>query len=181
MGSLGFHFPSSYNIIMAMLQGFAPQGTWGAMGSFASLSNEQIADIANYVRTAWNNRAEPNANLWAVGNWRKTAVTPPGGQQPALMCASLTPQVLRPALAEGPKALVQAASNRQKLAQVVRKYEQAVPHGNAAQTIEALSIAYCRAIANDQSVPGQREAKIANFSQQVAIVLSQGAGEDSGG
>ena len=173
--------PEPYNIIMAMLQGFAPQGTWGAMGSFASLSNEQIADIANYVRTAWNNRAEPNANLWAVGNWRKTAVTPPGGQQPALMCASLTPQVLRPALAEGPKALVQAASNRQKLAQVVRKYEQAVPHGNAAQTIEALSIAYCRAIANDQSVPGQREAKIANFSQQVAIVLSQGAGEDSGG
>ncbi len=173
--------PEPYNIIMSMLQGYPPQGTYGAMGSFAHLSNEQIADIANYVRVAWNNHAEPNANLWAVGNWRKTAETPPGGQQPALMCASLTPQVLRPALAETPKTLVQAASDRRKLAEVVRKYERAVPNGNPAQTIEALSIAYCRAIANDQSVPGQREARIANFSEQIAIVLSQGSGPDNTG
>ena len=48
------------DLIMAILQGFGPHGTWGGMGAFGrQLTDEQIADIANYVRTAWNNHAEP--------------------------------------------------------------------------------------------------------------------------
>jgi mono/diheme cytochrome c family protein len=166
--------PEPYNVIMAMLQGFAPQGSWGAMGSFAKLSNEQIADIANYVRVAWGNDADPNATLWAVGNWRANAETPEGGQQPALICASLSPQVLDPALKEGPQALREAALSRTKLRQVVHDYQAAVPHSNVAQTIEALSVAYCRAIVSDKVSRADSGAKVANFSQQVAIALTGG-------
>jgi len=166
--------PEPYNVIMAMLQGFAPQGSWGAMGSFSQLSNEQIADIANYVRVAWGNNADPNATLWAVGNWRAYAQVPAGGQPPGLICASLSPKVLDPALKVGPQALREAADSRAKLRQVVSDYKAAVPGSNVAQTIEALSVAYCRAIVSDKVSNAQSGAKVANFSQQVAIALTGG-------
>jgi mono/diheme cytochrome c family protein len=173
-GNTAVTAPEPYNVIMAMLQGFAPQGSWGAMGSFAQLTNEQIADIANYVRVAWGNNGDPNATLWAVGNWRANAETPPGGQPPALICASLSPKVLNPALKEGPAALREAAVSRAKLRQVVNDYKTAVPSSNVAQTIEALSVAYCRAIVSDKVSRAQSGAKVANFSQQVAIALTGG-------
>jgi mono/diheme cytochrome c family protein len=173
-GNTAVTAPEPYDVIMPMLQGFAPQGVWGPMASFASLSNEQIADIANYVRVAWGNGAEPNATLWAVGNWRALAATPEGTGQPALICASLSPDVLQPALKEGPVALREAAFSRTKLRQVVRDYRAARPQSDVAQTIEALSSAYCRAIVSDQVPAAQSGAKVANFSQQVAIALTQG-------
>jgi hypothetical protein len=173
-GNTAVTAPEPYNVIMAMLEGFKPQGSWGAMGSFANLSNEQLADIANYVRVAWGNNAEPNATLWGVGNWRANAELPPGGQQPALICANLSPQVLDPALKEGPQALREAALSRAKLRQVVADYKSAVPSSNVAQTIEALSVAYCRAIVSDKVSSAQSGAKVANFSQQVAIALTGG-------
>ena len=71
---------------------------------------------------------------------------------------------------DGPGA---AAVSRPKLDEVVRDYEKAVPNTNAAQTIEALSIAYCRAIVSDKIPTAQSNAKIANFSQQVAIALTE--------
>lgn len=172
-GNTAVTAPEPYNVIMALLQGFAPQGAWGAMASFAGLSDEQIADLANYVRVSWGNSADPNATLWAVGNWRKTATTPEGGQQAALDCGSLGPQVLDPALKQGPQAIKAAASSRAKLESVVHAYEKAVPDTNVAQTIEALSIAYCRAIVSDKIPAAQSNARIANFSQQVAIALTQ--------
>jgi mono/diheme cytochrome c family protein len=173
-GNTAVTAPEPYNVIMAMLQGFAPQGSWGAMGSFAHLSDEQIADIADYVRVAWGNNADPNATLWAVGNWRANAELPAGGQQPALICASLSPQVLDPALKQGPEALREAALSRAKLREVVSNYRSAVPNSNVAQTIEALSVAYCRAIVSDKVSSAQSGAKVANFSQQVAIALTGG-------
>ena len=56
-----------YDVIMAVLEGFPANGTWGAMASFADrLSDDQISDVTNYVRTAWNNDASPNATPWSV-------------------------------------------------------------------------------------------------------------------
>ena len=41
------------------------------MPSFApQLSNQQIADIANYVRTSWGNPAAPNATAAMVDKLR---------------------------------------------------------------------------------------------------------------
>jgi mono/diheme cytochrome c family protein len=162
------------DVIMAMLEGFAPQGLWGAMGSFASrLSNEQIADITNYVRTAWNNAAPANATEWSVGNWRAMATIPAGGQQPALICPLVAAEVLQPALKEGPDAMREAAGNNTKLQSVVHDYLVARPHSDPGETIEALSVAYCRAIVSPQIPGAQSGAKVAAFSQQIAIILAR--------
>ncbi len=162
------------DLIMAILQGFGPHGTWGGMAAFGRvLTNEQIADIANYVRTAWNNHAEPNAELWSVGNWRAMADMPAKTRQPDLICPLLGADVVRPALQEDPNLLRRAAQNPAALKQVVQAYTAARPHATVAETIEALSSAYCRAVVAENVSMAQSGAKIANFSEQLAIALSR--------
>jgi mono/diheme cytochrome c family protein len=158
-----------YNLIMAMLEGFAPQNSWGAMNSFAkTLTDDQIADIANYVRTAWGNDAPPNAAPWSVGNWRKNA-DEAHNQPTALLCPDLTEEVLKPALAAGPNALKQAAVSNAGMNSLVNAYLAARPKASTAQTIEALSTAYCRTVNGNSLSEARASAEIADFAQRVAV------------
>lgn len=160
-----------FNVIMAMLEGFAPQGSWGAMGSFAAtLSDDQIADVTNYVRTAWNNGAAPNATPWSVENWRKNAQTPVD-QSDALLCPSLPQQVMQPAYAAGSATLKQAAADRGKMHLLVGGYLSARPAASTAQVVEALSTAYCRVLADDHLSQARMSAQIAVFAQNAAVAL----------
>jgi mono/diheme cytochrome c family protein len=158
------------NVVMAMLEGFPAQGSWGAMGSFASsLSDEQIADVANYVRTAWGNAAAPNATPWAVASWRKNYAEAPKSGPRALLCPDLRADAMKPALAVGPQLLQQAASSPGKMSQLVHNYEAAVPNASSGEVIEALSTAYCRALADTAISEPRMSAQIADFAQRVAI------------
>jgi mono/diheme cytochrome c family protein len=160
------------DLIMAILQGFGPHGTWGGMGAFGrQLTDEQIADIANYVRTAWNNHAQPNAVAWSVGNWRAMADMPATARQPDLICPLVGAKVMEPALKQDPDLLRKAATDRTALAHVVHAYLAARPRSTPAQTVEALSSAYCRAVVSENVSIAQSSAKISSFSQQVAIAL----------
>ncbi len=173
-GNTAVTAPGANNVVMAMLEGFAPQGTYGAMGSFAHQFNDaQLAQVANYVRTAWGNNAEPNATPWAVGSWRKYADVPANSRAPALICPDLEPAVLKPALQEGSEALREAANDRGKLEQVVQKYMAERPKSSVAETIEALSSAYCRDIVSEKASAAISGMKVADFSQQVALVLAE--------
>jgi mono/diheme cytochrome c family protein len=160
-----------YNVIMAMLEGFPAQGTWGAMGSFADvLNDDQISAVANYVRTAWGNGAPPNATPWSVGNWRKNA-TAAAGNTHALLCPNLADGVIKPALAVTPDALKQAARDQGKMAGLVANYRAARPGTSKAEVIEALSTAYCRAVSTDNISEARMSANIAGFAQRVAVAL----------
>lgn len=162
-----------YNVIMAMLEGFPPQGSWGAMASFAgTLSDDDIADIANYVRTAWGNEAPANAAPWSVGNWRKNAQSP-NNEHHAMLCPELPPAVIKPALDAGADNLKQAAGDRGKMAKLVGGYRSASPKASNAQVIEALSTAYCRALAADSISEARMSAEIADFAQRTAIALTE--------
>ena len=160
-----------YDVIMAVLEGFPPQGTWGAMSSFdAELSNEQIADVTNYVRTAWGNDAMPNATPRMVGDWRKN-VQAPNNESHALLCPDLAVGVIRPALDLGSEALKAASTDRERMSALVSHYRSAVPKASAGDVIEALSTAYCRAIASDPISKARMTGQIDDFSQQVAITM----------
>ena len=160
------------DLVMAMLQGFGPHGTYGAMGSFAQLSNQQIADITNYIRTAWSNHAEPNAVEWSVGNWRAFADIPAKEREPELICPLLSPNVSKPALAVPAEVMRKAGTDEAVLDQVVHEYTSARPQSTAAETVEALTTAYCRAVVAENVSLGQSTAKIATFSQDVALALN---------
>ena len=63
--------PDAANILMVVLRGIPPRGGYVPMPSFAAtLNDQQIADIANYVRTSWGNGAPPNATPEMVGKLR---------------------------------------------------------------------------------------------------------------
>ena len=54
--------PDPANILKVVLGGIPPQGKYIPMPAFASqLSDQQVAHVANYVRTSWGNAAAPNA------------------------------------------------------------------------------------------------------------------------
>jgi mono/diheme cytochrome c family protein len=164
-----------WNVIMAVLYGFAPQGSWGAMGSFAgTLNDEQIADVTNYVRTAWGNHAAPDATPWTVGNWRQRSLGTAAAGNQALICPNLAPDVIQPALKAGNATMLKAADDRQTLQKVILDYTRARPQSSTADVIEALSTAYCRAATSTREPQATTEAKISEFSQQVAVALSQG-------
>jgi hypothetical protein len=146
------------------------------MASFASvLSDEQIAAVANYVRTAWGNRAQHAANEWSVGSLRAIARAAPGAPRAALVCPILTKAAVQPALSQGLDELKQSATDHGKLEQLVGNYVTARPRASTAEVIEALSTAYCRAIASPTASTARVDTAMANFSQQVADVLVQRA------
>jgi mono/diheme cytochrome c family protein len=163
-----------YNVIMALLEGFKPQGDWGAMASFAAtLNDDQIADVANYVRTAWGNNAPPNATPWSVGNWRKNATVQSGGPA-AMLCPNLAQDVIAPALSNPPAALRQAAGDNDKMSSLVSSYRAARPGASKADVIEALSTAYCRTVTTEKISQARMGADIADFAQRVAEVPVRG-------
>ncbi len=162
-----------YNVIMAVLEGFPAHGTWGAMGSFAkSLTDDQIADVTNYVRTAWGNGAVPNATPWAVSTWRSNA-DHPSAQSHALLCPSLDADIMQPALHEGPVALKQAATDGAKMSQIIVDYRAARPKTSSAEMVEALSTAYCRAVADDPISEARMSAQLSDFAQRVAMAIDR--------
>jgi mono/diheme cytochrome c family protein len=168
-----------YNVIMALLEGFAPNGSYGAMGSFAKvLNDEQIADVTNYVRTAWGNGAIPNATPWGVSTWRNTAGTALDESHP-LLCPDLAVDLMQPALKAGSAALEGAATDTAAMSKLVADYRSARPNSSSAQVVEALSTAYCRAVAKDKISEARMSVQIADFAQKVAVAL--GVGNPSGG
>lgn len=66
--------PDGANILKVVLGGVAPRNGYMPMPSFAGrLSDQQIADLANYVRTSWGNSAPANVTPQAVQQLRPAA------------------------------------------------------------------------------------------------------------
>jgi mono/diheme cytochrome c family protein len=73
-GNAAVTSPDPGNILQAVLHGVPAQFKYGAMPSFAAqLNDQEIADIANYVRSSWGNTAAPNATAAMAAKLRKPA------------------------------------------------------------------------------------------------------------
>jgi mono/diheme cytochrome c family protein len=171
------------NVVTAVLEGFDPQGSWGAMPSFAGvLDDDRIAAVTNYVRNSWGNRGERAATAWSVAALRAVAQTPPGGTRAALQCPLLAFDVMQPAMRAGTLALQASARNPALLARLVHDYQAARPRASGAQVIEALSAAYCRVLTAGPSTSATQTARttaranaaLPEYSQQVARLLYPG-------
>ena len=161
------------NIIVAILQGFEPQEEWGGMPSFArQLNDQEIADITNYIRTAWGNHAEPIATAQMISESRGSADIPAERQVPVVTCPNLPAETIEPALAAGPDALKDASNDQSQLAKLVSDYQTARTESSVADVVEALSTAYCRTVADEDMSYAEKAGRIARFAQQVAIAAS---------
>ncbi len=60
-----------YNVLSVVLEGVPARNGYFAMPSFAAmLTDQDIADLANYVRTTWGNKSVPDATPSMVASWR---------------------------------------------------------------------------------------------------------------
>jgi len=165
-----------YNIVMVVLGGLAPSGNYSAMPSFAGrLSDSQIADLANYVRTSWGNQAAPNATPSMVAAWRPTANVPDYGTQAA--AAFKCPEVGGGPGASGPNpqavadlaAMIQAGDRR--IPDLVATYQREAASAGPAEVVDALMAAYCPAVAASDAPTYLKLAALRSFAMQAEAAV----------
>jgi mono/diheme cytochrome c family protein len=166
-----------YNVITVMLQGLPAGGSYGAMPSFAGrLSDSQIADLANYVRTSWGNQGAPNASPSMVAAWRATVKVPAYGTEAA--AAFSCPWVGGAPGAAGPDAKAVAGlaamlqGGNRNVHELVKLYQNAVPAADPSDVVNALIAAYCPVVAASQVPAYEKYADLNRFSMQAAADVS---------
>ena len=99
-----------YNILSVVLEGIPARGGFLAMPSFAKeLSNQDISDIANYVRITWGNRAEPDVTPALVASWRSQVKLPAPAKPAAKTAAASDASSAKPATDAAPAKSAEAA------------------------------------------------------------------------
>ncbi len=136
-------------VVHAVMKGFAPQGPWGAMPSFAAgLGNREIADVANYVRSAWGGGAAANADERQVAHMRLDVDALDPRVESALICPPVPASSSDPTTVGTIDALAiqgDAAVPRGLLSE----YRARHPGLSASDAITQLSGLYCRALMKD--------------------------------
>ena len=151
------------------LNGYAPMPAAGA-----ALADKDIADIINYVRTAWGNGAPANAEPGMVEKARATSMT--------IMSSTVASGCVVPAgdtsIANIDKAALQAELKGvksqdllQNIVTLLPKVQASAPGAKDDAVINAMIDAYCPVALADDSVPAaDRTALIGSFG---ALVYSQ--------
>jgi mono/diheme cytochrome c family protein len=165
------------NVIRVVLGGLRASHGYAPMPAVgAGMSDQEVADVANYVRQSWGNQAPATSDVNQVGGLRgqtKTAMalTIPGGCQP----------IDNPALAKavGQPAVTAVLSDQQRPLQervdaAIPKVKSAAPKTSDEDLVNALTDAYCPVIAGDKSLgEAERAADLGNFSDLVYGRLKQ--------
>jgi mono/diheme cytochrome c family protein len=166
-----------YNVIAVMLQGLPAGGSYGAMPSFAGrLSDSQVADVANYVRTSWGNQAAPNVSPSMVAAWRATVKVPTFGTEAA--AAFSCPWIGGAPGAAGPDAQAVAEisamvqGGNRNVPELVRLYQIAAPSADPSEVVNALIAAYCPVVAASQTPAYEKYEELNRFSMQAAADVS---------
>jgi mono/diheme cytochrome c family protein len=160
------------NVIRAVLGGIEATNGLAPMPAVgAGMTDQEVADVTNYVRTAWNNSAPPTAQAGMVGQLRGKTQTllagnPPGG----------CPKIADPKLASAIQSTkvkselkgVTFVTMLDKIDVILRQVKAADPGVKKDDLVNALTIAYCPVAESDTSLPAaQKPVAIGNFSNLV--------------
>lgn len=168
-----------YDVIMAVLGGLPPGGTYGTMPSFAGRLNDgQVADLVNYVRTSWGNSAPANVTAAMVAAWRATAHVPDYGTQAA--SAFTCPEVGGGPGATGPdpKAVASlstmlAGGGATEIDKLIDAYKADDSGATNDTIVDALTAAYCPVVAKSNAPDWQKYAELKRFTLQAALDISR--------
>ena len=172
------------NSIRVILGGLQAVGDWGPMPSYgADMTDQQIADVTNYIRTAWGNRASPNATPGQVAELKaKTRITlagdnancpPVGPLEPAIYNAITKPES---GVVEEMKNLPKGGPNMlDSITQIITKTKAAAPQAKRDDIVNGLMTAYCPIIAKvDDLSQDQKRWRFNRFGQVVYSELRSG-------
>ena len=143
----------------AILGGIEAQGSYAPMPAVgAEMTDQQVADVVNYVRQSWGNEAPPNAGPGEVGELRPKTFTAMN-IGPDEHC----PTVVQPGLAKLINDLSSGINDAlramtletvlQTAEKVAAKAKAAAPDAKPADIVNSLTIAYCPIVEKDAKIP----------------------------
>ena len=170
------------DVIRAVLGGIeavGPEAPMPAVG--ASMSDRQVADVTNYIRQAWGNKAPPNAGPGTVAHLRKSTVKVNYGGN-AGPCPPVEPPAIATAVSDpNIKDALQntnAANVLQSVEQILPKVKSAAPQAQQADIVNGLTLAYCPVVRQDKSIPEpQKVTQLDQFSERVYSELKSNGKE----
>lgn len=168
------------NVIRVILAGIPAQGDYRQMPALgADMTDQQIADVANYVRNSWSNAAPRPAQAGEVGKLRAYAFIQLAGPHPSCVEPGSHPKqdALSKTIAD-PKSGIQPLlaavtpdNMINKVGELVVKLHSVAPHAAKADTVNDLTTAYCPIIAADTKLDeNNRRWQLQRFAQ---VVYSQ--------
>lgn len=161
------------NLVLAVLKGLTGTGGYGSMPGFAgALNDREVADLANYVRTAWGNRGAADTTPAIVASVRAGANVGLGGTDAAreFECPKVGSGIIPGALAtpEQVARLASGTDTENQMDAMIAATRAANPDGSVAVVVNTLNAAYCPAIANAPGMDNAaRRAALARFNQMV--------------
>ena len=165
-----------FDTLSVVLQGVPARDGIPAMPSFAgSLNDNDVAELANYVRTNWGNAAAPNATPAFAASWRSTLSLPVYASDAArrFECADvgqggsadLDPQLI--AMLGGEMAQRSVA-----YATLVDLYKASNPDADMADIVNNLVAAYCPVVARSGGSDQEKSLAVKRFALDITSYLS---------
>ncbi len=163
------------NVLRAVLGGLPAENTYGPMPGFATvLSAQQIADVTNYVRTSWGNKAPATATPDMVSGLAPRTQTMLAGTH---WCQAASGSPLDGIIAN-PSSGISAAmasitqdSLLERVDAIVADVKKAEPGAKQAEVVNTLTRAYCPYVAKDARVPVAQKGQV--LDQFAALVYTQ--------
>jgi mono/diheme cytochrome c family protein len=163
---------NSETAVHAVLQGFAPQGPWGAMPSFIQvLGSQEIADVVNYLRNSWGNVAPTRVDATMVGKMAYAIDTYDPRIEAALICPPVPASALDPAAQASIESMARTQHGDATIPPALLKsYRARHPDEDPAAVATALSTMYCRSLMNE---PGgsttEKQMRFIRFMARASI------------
>jgi mono/diheme cytochrome c family protein len=151
------------NVIRVILGGLESSHGMSPMPAIGDgLSDNEVAEIANYVRTSWGNQAPANAQAGTVGNLRKETHTLLAGycdNDPDPKLSKLMSSANLQSQLQG----VNATNMLDRIDQILPKVKSAGASDN--DVVNAMTAAYCQDVMGDKSLKRpEQTALLGRFS-----------------
>jgi mono/diheme cytochrome c family protein len=169
-------------VIEAVLGGIEAQGTYGPMPAVGTgMSDQEVADAANYVRAAWGNNAPAAVGPGEVASLRKQVHTYLSGTLPGF-CPTLADPSLKQFVDRPDVQALLAHTDEGNILQNVNSILALAKTGdnNAKQRdlVNSLSIGYCQTLQKDQALSEpQRLAMLNQFGERVYTQVDHGGAQ----
>jgi hypothetical protein len=168
-------------VIRVVLGGAPAEGTYSPMPAFgAGMTDQQIADVVNYVRSSWGNAAPATAGPGLVGELRKLTHTALNVDAPNA-CAKVEQPDLAKVIgdpASGIQGILQSTDQGnlvQNADALIAKVKAADPDAKQADIINSLTIAYCPIVtARSNLTANEKVQRLDEFSVRVYTQLATG-------
>jgi mono/diheme cytochrome c family protein len=166
------------DVIRAIDGGLPAQDTYGPMPGFATiLTPQQIADVTNYVRTTWGNKAPATATADMASSIQPKTETIMAGTH---WCGQPPPAALDKAIADpanGIQAQMAGITPDNLLPSVdaiVKDVKKVAPQAKQGDIVNSLTNAYCPYVAKNSAVPARQKGPVLDrFSVLVYTQLTK--------